>query len=119
MTKRMLLTGSALAVMVLASPAIAATKNYSYDTLGRLVGTTSNTGPVVTTTIAYDPAGNRTSYSISGASTSSSTSYRVAAARSSSSSTKASTSTDQSAERTPVIAPALSGDNGLKSYAGN
>lgn len=59
-------TGSALA---LASAAQAGeTVTYSYDALGRLTATTSS-GTVndgVATGIAYDPAGNRSGYSVTG-----------------------------------------------------
>jgi YD repeat-containing protein len=41
------------------------TKTYTYDALGRLVATTVTNGAA--TTIAYDPAGNRRSYTVSGA----------------------------------------------------
>ncbi|HEY0130861.1 MAG TPA: Calx-beta domain-containing protein [Allosphingosinicella sp.] len=63
---RYLLAGCVLA---LASAAIASeTVTYSYDALGRLTAMTSsgsaNNG--VTTGIAYDPAGNRSAYNVSG-----------------------------------------------------
>jgi YD repeat-containing protein len=48
------------------------TTTYTYDALGRLVATSSS-GSVnngLTTSIAYDPAGNRQSYAVSGASAS-------------------------------------------------
>jgi YD repeat-containing protein len=60
----------AASVIALAGAAEASeTTSYSYDALGRLVAT-SSTGTVnngVATGIAYDPAGNRSSYSVSGA----------------------------------------------------
>jgi hypothetical protein len=53
----------------LATTAVASeTVTYTYDALGRLVATTSS-GTVnngLATSIAYDPAGNRSSYSVSG-----------------------------------------------------
>ena len=56
-------------VLALASAAEAGeTVTYSYDALGRLTGTTSS-GTVnngVATGIAYDPAGNRSTYTVSG-----------------------------------------------------
>lgn len=62
-----LLTGLSLA----ASPAIASeTTTYSYDALGRLTGS-SSTGSVnngLNTAIQYDPAGNRTNYTVTGSS---------------------------------------------------
>jgi uncharacterized protein RhaS with RHS repeats len=64
---RFFLASSALA---LASAAQAGeTVTYSYDALGRLVATTSS-GTVndgLTTSLAYDPAGNRSTYMVSGA----------------------------------------------------
>jgi hypothetical protein len=56
--------------LLLAGPACAAeTVTYTYDALGRLTATTSsgivNNG--LSTSIAYDPAGNRTSYGVTGA----------------------------------------------------
>jgi hypothetical protein len=64
---RLLLATSAFAFAtnVLASETV----TYSYDALGRLVATTSS-GTVnngLATTIAYDPAGNRSTYSVTGA----------------------------------------------------
>ena len=60
-----LLTSMALA----AAPAIAGeTTTYTYDALGRLTGSAS-TGTVnnnLNTTIQYDPAGNRTNYTVTG-----------------------------------------------------
>ncbi len=41
-----------------------ATTTYTYDALGRLVGSTTG---ATTTTIDYDPAGNRKTYKVSGA----------------------------------------------------
>src|SRR3954465_10388512 len=55
----------ALATAALASE----TTTYTYDALGRLVATTSS-GTVnngLATSIAYDPAGNRSNYTVSGA----------------------------------------------------
>jgi hypothetical protein len=65
----LLLASSTLA---LASPTRAGeTTTYSYDALGRLTGTSSagtvNNG--VATAVGYDPAGNRSSYSVSGTGT--------------------------------------------------
>jgi len=57
----------ALATAALASE----TTTYTYDALGRLVATNSS-GTVnngLATTIAYDPAGNRSCYSVTGAAT--------------------------------------------------
>ncbi len=55
---------------VLSSPAFPAeTRTYTYDALGRLMAT-SSTGTVnngISNSIAYDPAGNRTSYAVTGA----------------------------------------------------
>lgn len=55
---------------VLSSPAFPAeTRTYTYDALGRLMATNS-TGTVnngIANSIAYDPAGNRTNYAITGA----------------------------------------------------
>lgn len=41
---------------------------FVYDALGRLVGTSTNVNPndVVATSITYDPAGNRTAYTVGG-----------------------------------------------------
>jgi hypothetical protein len=56
----------------LATAAVASeTVTYSYDALGRLVATSSS-GTVnngLATTIAYDPAGNRSCYTVAGAAT--------------------------------------------------
>lgn len=60
---RLLLATSSLALATLAQAGV--TTTYTYDALGRLVGV-STTGDVnngLSTTVAYDPAGNRTSYS--------------------------------------------------------
>jgi len=60
-----------LAVFSMAGTAAAApgeTVNYSYDSLGRLTAATSN-GSAGTTMIDYDPAGNRETYVVTGAST--------------------------------------------------
>lgn len=48
----------------------AETVTYSYDALGRLVASTASGGPNsgVSTGATFDPAGNRTSYAISGGS---------------------------------------------------
>src|SRR3954469_4118123 len=58
-----------LAIATLAARADAGeTRTYTYDALGRLVAT-SATGTVndgQTTNIAYDPAGNRQSYTVAG-----------------------------------------------------
>lgn len=45
------------------------TTTYSYDALGRLTASSVSGGPAngVNTGIALDPAGNRTSYSVTGA----------------------------------------------------
>src|SRR5439155_25018174 len=68
--------GAAKLVLATSSFAFAAASNasetitYKYDALGRLV-TTTNSGGLhggLTTGIAYDPAGNRQSYTVSGAS---------------------------------------------------
>jgi hypothetical protein len=46
-----------------------ATTTFTYDALGRLVTASTMGGPVSgeSTTIAYDPAGNRTSHAVAGA----------------------------------------------------
>ena len=56
----------ALATAALASETVA----YTYDAFGRLVATTSsgNVNNGVTTTVGYDPAGNRSTFSVSGVS---------------------------------------------------
>ena len=46
--------------------ALADTTAYSYDSLGRLTGSTVDRGYLVSTSIAYDPAGNRSSYQVTG-----------------------------------------------------
>ncbi len=60
----------ATSTIAFASPAEAGeTVTYTYDALGRLTAT-STTGTVnngVATSIAYDPAGNRSSYAVAGA----------------------------------------------------
>lgn len=43
------------------------TVTYSYDALGRLVRSTNAGQSSTETTIAYDPAGNRTNYKVTGA----------------------------------------------------
>lgn len=65
------LTTAALLVVCIPASAQETTK-YEYDALGRLVKSTAARGPTntptetVVTDIAYDPAGNRTSYKVSG-----------------------------------------------------
>lgn len=59
----------ALLGVAIATPTCAAeTVTYSYDALGRLVGSSVSGGPSsgVNTTIAYDPADNRTNYQVTG-----------------------------------------------------
>ncbi|WP_156025006.1 hypothetical protein [Sphingomonas phyllosphaerae] len=60
-----------LGCALLIVPAIAgaqSTTTYTYDALGRLVGSATDRGPgASTTTIEYDPAGNRKTYKVSGA----------------------------------------------------
>lgn len=57
--------------VLLMTPCIAgaqSTTTYTYDALGRLVGSSTDRGPgASTTTIEYDPAGNRKTYKVSGA----------------------------------------------------
>lgn len=56
--------------LVLAGPVHAQeTTTYSYDALGRLTATQVNNGPNsgTTTTLEYDPAGNRKRYTVAGA----------------------------------------------------
>lgn len=56
---------------VLAAPLQAAeTVSYTYDALGRLTTTTTSGGPAsgIATGTGYDPAGNRTTYTVTGAS---------------------------------------------------
>jgi hypothetical protein len=56
------------ALLFVCSSALAQTTTYQYDALGRLVGSaTSTNGSQVNTSIAYDPAGNRSRYLVSGA----------------------------------------------------
>lgn len=45
------------------------TTNYTYDTLGRLTGAAVSGGPAAgaITTTQYDPAGNRSNYTVTGA----------------------------------------------------
>jgi YD repeat-containing protein len=64
----------ALAATALAVPAAASaseTVTYTYDALGRLTGVSTSGGPNdgLTGGTGYDPAGNRSSYSVSGAGT--------------------------------------------------
>lgn len=66
-TARLFLAASAAAIA--AGAQASETTSYQYDALGRLVGVTSS-GTVnngVATSIGYDPAGNRASYSVGGA----------------------------------------------------
>jgi YD repeat-containing protein len=60
----LLLATSAAAIAVAAQ---AETTNYTYDALGRLVAETIDNGR--TTQLGYDPAGNRSSYAVTGAGT--------------------------------------------------
>ena len=65
------LLGTAVGVLVLNGSGQASdTVIYSYDALGRLVATstTGGTNDGLGVSTAYDPAGNRTNYSVSGAS---------------------------------------------------
>lgn len=58
-----------VALVVLASLSVGAaaeTATYQYDALGRLVASTLSHGAVVSTSIGYDPAGNRSSYVVGG-----------------------------------------------------
>lgn len=60
---------AALALAMASAAQAAETVTYSYDVLGRLVATTSS-GTVnngVTTQLGYDPAGNRSTYTVTGA----------------------------------------------------
>lgn len=62
---------SLILLSVLFMPSIAAaadTVTYTYDALGRLVAVSNTGGPNdgVDSAIAYDPAGNRTSYGVTG-----------------------------------------------------
>ncbi|HYJ81844.1 MAG TPA: hypothetical protein VEW26_03245, partial [Allosphingosinicella sp.] len=62
----------ACSVFALAGAAQAAESvTYSYDALGRLTATTTTGGPQsgVATGIAYDPAGNRSTYNVTGVGT--------------------------------------------------
>jgi YD repeat-containing protein len=59
-----------LAASILFLPTIASaqTTEYKYDALGRLTAVTESAGPsTAKTAIAYDPAGNRTSYKVTDA----------------------------------------------------
>lgn len=47
------------------------TTKYTYDALGRLVSSKTTGSQNVTTDIKYDPAGNRTNYTVAGATNSS------------------------------------------------
>lgn len=68
MKRTALLAGTALTALFMTSPASADTTVYTYDALGRLTASTVSSGSgTVTSGIAYDPAGNRTNYSVSGA----------------------------------------------------
>jgi hypothetical protein len=69
--KAAFLLGSAAGAFVLSNPALASeTTVYSYDALGRLVAATTSGGPNhgLGAAIGYDPAGNRSSYSVGGSS---------------------------------------------------
>jgi len=58
-----------VALVLLASLSVGAaaeTATYQYDALGRLVASTLSHGTVVSTSIGYDPAGNRSSYVVGG-----------------------------------------------------
>lgn len=65
----LLMTGVAAAALLNGTTASASENvTYTYDALGRLVATTRTGGPSggVTMGTTFDPAGNRTSYTISG-----------------------------------------------------
>lgn len=56
-----------LVVALIIPAAVAAeTATYQYDALGRLIASTLSHGTVVSTSIGYDPAGNRSSYVVGG-----------------------------------------------------
>ena len=62
---------AATAFIALIAPVVAdaaETVTYTYDALGRLVATTTSGGPNngVSTGISYDPAGNRSTYTVTG-----------------------------------------------------
>jgi outer membrane biosynthesis protein TonB len=62
------LLAAASASAVASAASAAETTTYSYDALGRLVSTASS-GPVnngVATSVGYDPAGNRSTYAVTG-----------------------------------------------------
>lgn len=61
--RKRLLMGAVLAL--LSAPLYAGSVAYSYDSLGRLTQATYSNGVVIT--YVYDAAGNRTSYTVSGA----------------------------------------------------
>lgn len=64
---RLFLAGSAIAICAAAEAE--ETTTYSYDALGRLVATSSS-GTVndgIATSVGYDPAGNRSTYTVTGA----------------------------------------------------
>ena len=65
--RRLLAGFAALGVALVSAPACAQeTVTYSYDALGRLVASTTSGGPNsgVSTGIGYDPAGNRSTYTV-------------------------------------------------------
>jgi hypothetical protein len=67
-----ILAAAALTLIVAATPAVAAaseTATYNYDALGRLIGVGTVGGPNdgMSVGTGYDPAGNRASYSVTGA----------------------------------------------------
>lgn len=104
-------------ISIASSPAAADTTNYSYDALGRLVGSSVDRGFVVATSISYDPAGNRSSYQVRGAATSGMTAKTQSSTARSASPVSApgvATYTVPAPAAPPVIAKALAENSALK-----
>jgi hypothetical protein len=99
--EKWLLAGAALTVP--AAAAAAETVTYSYDALGRLVGVSTSSDPNdgMSVSTGYDPAGNRASYGVSGAD---STSTATASRTSSSDSVMTGLAEEEPAEGAPAAA---------------
>lgn len=68
MNKTLLACSVASACLVTTSALASETVTYTYDALGRLVASSTSGGPNsgVASGVSYDPAGNRSSYTITG-----------------------------------------------------
>jgi len=70
LSKSTLFRGCALSVVLVMASAASETQTYSYDALGRLISTSTSGGPNTgtATSATFDPAGNRSNYTVTGAS---------------------------------------------------